>query len=99
MKFSDILHVFEPSGEDFFDKEVLRDLRKSSEPSSCHEDVSKDREAVKEALSKGFYEGQGNEGNEGSREVCRGGRSTQPGSRRCLRPCEACGKLTQHAGQ
>ena len=62
LKFSNILHVFEHSGEDFFDKEVLRDLRKSSEPSSCHEDVSKDREAVKEALSTGFYEGQGNEG-------------------------------------
>ena len=99
LKFSNILHVFKHSGEDFFDKEVLRDFRKSSEPSSCHEDFSKDREAVKKALSKGFYEGQDPEGDEGGREVCghRGG--PQSGGRRSLRPCQTCRGLPKHARQ
>ena len=40
VNFSPILHVFEESGTDFFDKEALRDLRKVSEVGTCHESWS-----------------------------------------------------------
>ena len=66
VNFSPIIHVFEESGEDFFDKETLRDLRRSSEVGSCHEDWSaQDRENIKKALAQGVYEGQDPEDDEG----------------------------------
>ena len=98
LKFSHVLHVFEESGEDFFDKEALKDLRKSSQTNTCHEDFSKDRERIKEALAKGFYEGEDHSDDEGSREVRGNGRSPQPGGGRCLRPHEACRGLPKYAG-
>ena len=46
LRFSEIVHVFEPSGEDYFDKEALIQLRKSKEQPFKNEDHTQNRQAV-----------------------------------------------------
>ena len=65
LRFSEVLHVFEPSGEDYFDKEALKDFRKSSEPTFKNEDYTQDREVVQKALSARVHEGEGLKNDEG----------------------------------
>ena len=101
LRFSEILHVFEPSGEDYFDKEVLKDFRKSSQTAFSHEDYTKDREAVQKALSKWVDEREDVKDNEGGGQVYRDGRCTLPRGRGDQRPGEPRQKPLplQHAGQ
>ena len=78
LRFSDIVHVFEPSGEDYFDKEALKELRKSSEHTFKNEDYTQDREVVQKALSSRVYEGEGLKNDEGRGQIYRDGRGTEP---------------------
>ena len=78
LRFSEIVHVFEPSGEDYFDKEALIQLRKSQEQPFKNEDYTQSRQAVQEALSSRINEGEGLKNDEGRRHICGNGRCTEP---------------------
>ena len=60
--FSEVVQVFDPSGEDYFDKQSLIQIRKSKEQPFRNEDYSQSKQAVQEALSRGngqtFNEGE-----------------------------------------
>lgn len=100
MDFSPILHVFEESGSDYFDKESLRDLRRDSEKGTCHENWSPEAQRLyKEYLSEGWASEEVAKWDKSWGKVCCHLGGPQPGGGRSLHPCKACRGSPKHGGQ
>ena len=92
--FNEVIQVFDGEGEDYFDKETLRDLRKPIGSNFKHESHTQNKRLVQQALGSGNPQAKDDEGGEGIRQVggcrgrliTRGGGSIRPSGSRQVAP-------------
>ena len=92
--FNQVIQIFDEEGEDYFDKETLRDLRKPIGSNFKHESHTKDKRLVQQALGSGNPEAEDDEGSKRIRQagggrgrpITRGGGSIRPSSPRKVAP-------------
>ena len=97
VSFNQVIQVFDEEGQDYFDKETLRDLRKPIGSTFKHEvHAPETKGLVQQALSSGNPQTKVDEGDEGIRQIGGGrGRIVTRGGR-CIRPSEPCKVAPKH---
>ena len=63
--FNEVIQIFDEEGEDYFDKETLRDLRKPLGSNFKHESYTQNKRLVQQALGSGNPEAKDDEGGKG----------------------------------
>ena len=95
--FNEVIEVFDGEGEDYFDKEILRDLRKPIGSTFKHEVHTQETKGlVQQALGSGDSQTKDDERDKGIRQIG-GGRGrviTRGGGR--VRPSEPCQVAPRH---